>query len=81
MIDAFEHQTDVVTDASAVDSNEALTAGTDVDAVRGDIDAQPLDFDASLIDGNQLGDTDANASLALDTASQIEHAAGDFGLS
>ena len=81
MIDAFEHQTDVTTDASAVDSTDALAVDSDVDASMSDIDAQPLDFDASLIDGNQLGDTDANASLALDTASQIEHAAGDFGLS
>jgi len=82
MIDTFEHQTDVVTDASAVDSTDVLAADSDVDAsMSNDIDAQPLDFDASLIDGNQLGDTDANASLALDTASQVEHAAGDFGLS
>ena len=81
MIDAFEHQTDVTTDASAVDSTDALAVDSDVDASMSDIDAQPLDFDASLIDGNQLGDTDANASLALDTASQSEHAAGDFGLS
>jgi len=82
MIDAFEHQTDVVTDASVMDNTDTLTPDTDVDAsMSSDIDAQPLDFDASLIDGNQLGDTDANASLALDTASQVEHAAGDFGLS
>jgi hypothetical protein len=81
LIDAFEHQTDAITDASAVDSTDALTVDPNVDASMSDIDAQPLDFDASLIDGNQLGDTDANASLALDTASQYEHAAGDFGLS
>jgi len=81
MIDAFEHQTDVTTDASAVDSTDALAVDSDVDASMSDTETQPLDFDASLIDGNQLSDTDANASLALDSASQIEHAAGDFGLS
>jgi hypothetical protein len=81
-IDSFEHQTDVVTDASVMDSNNVIDDGQQVDAsMTNDIDAQPLDIDAALIDGNQLGDTDANASLALDTASQVEHAAGDFGLS
>lgn len=65
-----------------MDSTDAITADQQVDdSMTNDIDAQPLDVDAALIDGNQLGDTDANASLALDTALQSEHAAGDFGLS
>jgi hypothetical protein len=82
LIDSFEHQTDIVTDQSVVDSNQPADVDTDVDAsMTNDVDSQPLDFDASLIDGNQLGDTDANASLALQSATQLDDMSSDFGLS
>jgi hypothetical protein len=81
LIASSEHQTDVVTDQSVVDSTQPLDAGSNVDASMTNVDTQPLDFDASLIDGNQLGDTDANASLALQSASQTDEVSPDFGLS
>jgi hypothetical protein len=82
LIDSFEHQTDIVTDQSAVDSNQPADVDSNVDAsMTNDVDSQPLDIDASLIDGNQLGDSDANASLALQSASQLDEMSSDFGLS
>jgi len=61
LIDSSEHQTDVVTDASATDSTSVID--------------QPMAVDAALYDGNLIGDQDANASLMLNSASPTDDSA------
>jgi len=82
LIDSFVNGQSDVTDESIVDST-IVDSNADVDASISNASDQSitLDFDAALIDGNLLGDTDANASLAIDAANVTDHGASDFGLS
>jgi hypothetical protein len=85
LIDAYVHGQDLVTDESVMDSTDSaiVDSNADVDASMSNPQDESitLDFDASLIDGNLLGDTDANASLAVDSANVIDQGSTDFGLS
>lgn len=83
LIDSYMNGQDLVTDESVMDSTDSAIIDSDVDVDASMSNATDesivLDFDASLIDGNLLGDTDANASIAI--ANVIEQGSTDFGLS
>jgi len=80
LVDAFQHGQDVVTDQSAIDATPDMNVDVDASATD-NVVVYDLDFAASLVDGNLIGDDAANAALALDLSSVTDHGTTDFGRS